>query len=212
MRSFFCLIMVLFFNNLCKSQNLKDINTNSEVLSVFLLNMQPQLYLDKNFSGKNFIKYFNSKYRKHLSIFRKADSICNNSKEINKTRISCPLADSFKVYNTILSEKDLIYLSKFYKKDTTKEVLNVKKLIKTSMTREHSEDFYKKRDYNEYSNEQDIMEFPSIRIENLYFNKKKDVAIIAYSIASSPKDSNLNFFILVKKKNLWWKPIGSLKL
>lgn len=215
MRSFFYFTMIVFFNNICYSQDLTEINNdvNSEVLSVFLLNMKPPyLYLDKNFSGKNFIKHFNSKYRRHLNIFQNSDSICKNSEEISKRKISCPLADSFKIYNNILLEEDLTYLSQTYKKNSTKEIINVKKFTKISMTLEHSDEFYKKMELNQNSNDQDIMEFPSIRIQNLYFNKEKDVAIIAYFIDRSIKNSNLNFFLLVRKMNLWWKPIGNLKI
>ena len=212
MRAFFCLVTIIFSCN-CKSQDLININdnANSEILKVFLSSMPPQLYLDKNFSGRNFIKYFNSKYRKHLNSFKKADSICKNSNEINVRKISCPLADSFKMYDTLLSEKDLDYLSTHYKKDIADETIDLEKLIENSRMQKHSEEFYK-RNYDEYFDEQDKTEFPSIRIENLYFNEEKNIAIIAYSIALSAKDSNLNFFILTKKMNLWWKPEGNFKL
>ena len=138
MRAFFCLVTIIFSCN-CKSQDLININdnANSEILKVFLSNMPPQLYLDKNFSGRNFIKYFNSKYRKHLNSFKKADSICKNSNEINVRKISCPLADSFKMYDTLLSEKDLDYLStvecRNILKNFTKEIMMNISMNKTKL-------------------------------------------------------------------------------
>lgn len=145
-------------------------------------------------SGDNVIKRFIGKYQDHLKVYKNSDSICRNSKDIEKLKISCPIADSFQMYENLLSDEDISYFHGTYSHDEEFEKLNINRILnKSSML---------------------VVEgnYPSLEILNIYYNRKGDLGIIAYRKNYNKNESESNFYILKKMKNIWWKPLGSFKL
>jgi len=170
-------------------------------------------YLDKHFFRKNLIKSFKSDYLRNKKFYGVADSICNKSTDSTKLKFYCPLADSFKLYDNLLINSDLNFLTNKYDKKEERNVININVLISETSIQKHSNEYYNKLDYNRYDGIPDLNEFPSIRINNIYFNEKKNVAIIAYSLVSERINSiTSEFYLMEKKDNIWWKPLGNLKL
>jgi hypothetical protein len=215
----FFTFLLIFFS--CKSQeNFKKAsldNTDYKVLEVFLNQMKISSYTEKHLFNRNFIKLFNGKYRQHKKTFKTSDSICKYSKDTLKLRIFCPLADTFKYYENILSEEDLNFLIKKYDKEEDIQIIDLKQISERTLILEHSNFYYDNIDYKKYGRIPDYKsisnfnEFPSIHIENIYYNKEKDVAIVAYSIADPLTHEAVNFFILKQIKKIWWKPLGAFK-
>jgi hypothetical protein len=174
--------------------------------------MKPYSYLDMNISGKDRIDYLKSKYKQHQKMYMTSDSVCKNSTDLTQRKFYCPMADSFKAYDTLLSKKELENLIATYTNPSEKYVLAIDSLIRDIPLQTHSDKFYEKIHYDVYGGIPNIKEFPSIRIENLYFNTGKDVAIVAYTIVSSPTQADLNFYFLKRMNGIWWKPIGGFRI
>lgn len=100
-----------------------------------------------------------------------------------------------------------------YDKKEERNVININSLISETSIHKHSNEYYNKLDYNRYDGIPDLNEFPSIRVNNIYFSEKKNVAIVAYSLVSERINSiTSGFYLMEKKDNIWWKPLGNLKL
>ena len=198
----------------CKAQNKLDViaNNDQEVLVAFFNQMEMFSYLDKNVSGKNNIELFAGKYRHHRGFFKNSDSICKNSKDIERLKISCPLADAFKMYDTLLSDNDLGYLIDLYKGNSRNDTLNLENILSKTSLQQHSDKYYQEVEYDQYGGIPDLDEFPSIRIENLYYNQEKSVAIVAYSIVLGPRQTESNFYMFKMMDGVWWKPMGAFKI
>lgn len=209
------LFLLFLFTTSCKSQIKKTIvnsDTQKEVLAIFFSQLDSNSYVDTTFYNTNRVNYFQSKYKSQVKAFKSSDSICKNSSDINKKRISCPIADSFQKYDNLLSDTDLSYIETKYLNNSSEISVEIENIIDNYILLKHSEDYYKNFDINIYSANIEINEFPSVRIENLYFNQKQDVAIISYAIASTPTSSYSNFFIIKFIDGIWWKPLGSFKI
>jgi len=187
-------------------------STDYYVLNKFFYQMDLHSFVDKHFFDKNLIQLFNGKYNHHLRMFKNSDSICKNSKDTLKRKISCPIADVFKVYDTTLNEKDLLFLSEKYNIKGKRRLINLDSVILETTLRKHSKQYYDNIEYDKYSSISNLNEFPSIRIENLYYNKERDVAIVAYSIVSTTTQISTNFYILKKMDGIWWKPLGAFRI
>lgn len=188
-------------------------NDQTEVLKVFLKQQEQYSYVDCHFFNKNLIKKFSRDYLYNREFFRISDSVCSSSADKTKLRFYCPLADSFKVFDKLLTEEDLKFLVKKYNYKKQKFIMNIDSLINNSSLRKHSKDYYAKIKYEKYDGIPELNEFPSIRINNLYFNKKNNVPIVVYSLVYNRVNSVISsFYILEKKNNIWWKPIGNLKI
>jgi len=214
MKKTICLLIIVLSLAQCKTQQ-QDFAADSvknDIYRAFLKQMKPYSYLDKNFSNKNLIESFNSKYNLNKQMFKTSDSMCKNSTDLSQRKFYCSLADSFQVYDTLLSRKELGLLTIKYNKDSEKNLLDVDALIQDIPFRMHSEKFYEKINYGVYGGIPNLKEFPSIRIENLYFSSNKNIAIIAFSSVVSPTQVDTNFYILEKKNGIWRKPIGAFKI
>lgn len=188
-------------------------NENNEVLKVFLTQQSTFSYVDRNFFNKNFSKHFSSSFKTNKRFYKNADSICRVSSDTTKLKFYCSLADSFKTHSLLLKDEDLDFLIRKYDKEKEAFMLNLDSLLFDTTLRQHSDNYYKKIDYNKYDGIPAINEFPSIRIYNLYFNESKNIAIVVYSIVSERINSTtLLYYLLEKKDGIWWKPLGSLKL
>lgn len=177
------------------SQEIKLNKTDYEIITIFINQMFPENFnLLSEVSGDNVIKRFIGKYQDHLKVYKNSDSICRNSKDIEKLKISCPIADSFQMYENLLSDEDISYFHGTYSHAQEFEKLNINRIFdKSSML---------------------VVEgnYPSLEILNIYYNRKGDLGIIAYRKNYNKNESESNFYILKKMKNIWWKPLGSFKL
>jgi hypothetical protein len=214
MKQVFILIISLSIIS-CKAQDviIELNNEEQEVLKIFLMQQDLNSYVDNHFFNKNLVKRFNGNYRRHRKFYKNADSICKFSLDTTKLKFYCSLADSFKAHSFLLDDNNLNFLINKYDTEKGKYELNLDKLLSKTTLRKHSGKYYKKITYNKYDGIPNLNEFPSIRINNLYFNEEKDVAIVAYSIVSERINSATSgFYMLEKRDNIWWKPIGSIKL
>lgn len=211
------ILLTLAIGFLCKAQkiNTKLSSEEYEVLSVFLKAQNIRGYVNKFFLNKNEITMFTGRYDYNKKFYDAADSICKTSLDTTKLKFYCPLADKFKIYNHLLTEEDFIYMVSKYDKIGNQLTLDFKRLKLGRFLKEHSDKFY-----NQFINDLndsimiDNEEFPSIQINNLYFNKEKDVAIVSYMVVHKPKpnySSTSGFYILKRLNNIWWKPLGNLK-
>ena len=211
------LILIFVFLSFvsCKSQKetFKFSEEHYEILEVFLSQQNTFSFLDRHFFNKNDIIQFCGDYRKSKKIFSKADSICKYSKEIEKRKFYCPLADSFKIYDGLLSQKDLIFMQEKYRLKKEKKTVEIDSLIETIGLSAHSTNYYKEINYEDYRSFTELEEYPSIQLNNIYFNEDRNVVVISYSIVSEGiKPISSRFYLLEKRDNLWWKPLGNLKL
>lgn len=216
MKSVFILFLLCSFQFSCVAQK-NDIiefnQTDYEVLNVFLEQVKDYSFIDKHFFAKDLISNFIGKYKYHEDFQRNADSICKLSKEIDKKKFYCPLADKFSFFEGLLNENDLDYLNDSYSTDQGKmKTMIIDSIIGEKPLKKHSERYYQNVEYEKNYTKSDVVEYPSIRIQNLYYNKNKSVAIVAYSIFNNSIETDNNFFILEKKDNIWWKPLGIFKL
>ena len=198
----------------CNAQNLSiELDKEEkEVLNVFLQN-QKRGFLDKHYFKKNLIKKFKGDYLRNIKLYNVADSVCNKSSDISKLKFYCPLADSFKTFVNLLSKNDLNFLVSKYDRNEKRNIINIDALIKGTKILKHSDEYYRKIDYSRYDGIPDLNEFPSIRVNNIYFNENQNIAIISYSIVSTQINSVISgFYLMEKKDNIWWKPIGNLKI
>jgi len=199
----------------CKSQNTSTSNLDSvdlEVIELFLGQMGPEYYADKHLFYRNRIDLFSGKYRYHQQFYINADSICKNDKDTLRLKFYCPLADTFKKFDGLLNEEDLSFLRDKYDLKKEKIKISLDSMWQNVFVLKHSDDYYSQVNYNEYRGIPDINEFPSIQIENLYYNERRDVAIIAYAIVEGPSQGVNSFFLFKKIRNIWWKPIGAFKI
>lgn len=198
----------------CHTQNL-SIELDGEqkkVLNIFLQN-QKRGFLDKHYFKKNLIKKFKADYLRSTKLYNVADSICSESSDSKKLKFYCPIADSFKIYDSLLTNNDLNFLIGKYDRNEERNVFNIDVLIKGTNILKHSDEYYRKIDYDRYDGVPDLNEFPSIRINNIYFNENHNIAIISYSLVSEQINSiTSGFYLMEKKDNISWKPIGNLKI
>ncbi|WP_405379891.1 hypothetical protein [Maribacter sp. LLG6340-A2] len=194
------LVISIFYLTIssCAAQSSQEIRLNKtdyEIITIFINQMFPENFnLLSEVSGDNVIKRFIGKYQDHLKVYKNSDSICRNSKDIEKLKISCPIADSFQMYENLLSDEDISYFHGTYSHAQEFEKLNINRIFdKSSML---------------------VVEgnYPSLEILNIYYNRKGDLGIIAYRKNYNKNESESNFYILKKMKNIWWKPLGSFKL
>ncbi len=171
-------------------------------------------YIDKHVFNKNRINLFNGKYIQHKKHFSTYDSICRNDRDTTRLKFYCPLADGFKMYDDILTQKDLDFLLTKYGKEEKQDMilLEMDSILPKTVLKEHSKEYYDKIDYENYKEAASLNEFPSVQIDNIYFNENKQVAIIAYTLLVPTNETVSNFYILKKIDRIWWKPIGTFKL
>lgn len=214
MKRIIIILVLSLFQFSCKAQNgnfLKLDETDYDVLSKFLEQTKAYTFVDKHFFNENLIDNFISKFRYHQNFQKNADSICKFSKELDKRKFYCPLAHQFGFIRNLLDENDLKYLSENYNSKMQIQTMEIDSIIVHNQLKIHSEGYYQNINYMANSMKQNS-EYPSIRIQNLYYNKNKSVAIIAYYISNNSIEMENNFFILKKMDNIWWKPLGSFKL
>lgn len=209
-----CFLAVASLTVSCNAQESNDVlkSNDYEVLNTFLNQMEVNSYLDKHFFLTDRVELFKGKYLQHRKMFIKSDSICKNSQDLTQRKVSCPIADGLKLYQTILTDEDLEFLEKSYNHSSKKTQLDLESIRSTSLFRMHSERYYEGVDYESYRGTPDLGEFPSIRLENLFYNEDGSIAIVAYSIAASPTQSDSNFYILRKMDGIWWKPVGAFRI
>lgn len=191
-------VLIVSFSS-CKAQHSSKTelkNTDYEIIILFLNQLYPQNYhLLKDINTRDLTDEFIGKYRHHQKTFKTSDSICANSSDTLKLKISCPIADSFKKYNEALTGNDLDYLKENYSNMRKFESLDIMRIFENigmlKIAREDNQ---------------------SLEINNLYYNERKNVAIIAYSIITAQNLHTTNFYLLQKIDDIWWKPIGPLKL
>lgn len=210
-------LLLLLSVTSCKSQ-VKTLIDNSEIdneiLTVFFNSMKPYSYIDTNLQEINLINQFIGNYNYNIRFYKNADSICKNSDNFVKLKFYCPIADSFSKFYNILNKEDLVFLKKEYYTSNKLRIIELDTILSNTIPLlQHSKEYYEKVDYNSYLSLANIDEFPSIRILNIFYNEDKTVAIIPYRIIESPiTHTKPSYFILKKIKNIWWKPIGNLKL
>ncbi|MBX2829463.1 MAG: hypothetical protein KTR22_14965 [Flavobacteriaceae bacterium] len=210
------IISVLSFSA-CHSQTKKIENLNADdydMITIFLNQQEVNSYVDMHVFKKNRINLFNGKYIQHKKYFSLYDSICRNDRDTTRLKFYCPLAHGFKMYQDVLTQKDLDYLLAKYgnqeKQDMT--LLEMDSIMPKVMLNRHSKEYYDEIDYGDYGKMSTRNEFPSIQIDNIYFTERKEVAIIAYTLIIPTNESVSNFYILKKIDGIWWKPIGTFKL
>ena len=205
------LLSIMCFS--CKAQDYNKLKPDDyEIINIFLNNMKSYSYLDeKIISEKGLLKKFEGRFNYQLQFFTNADSICSHSKDTIKVKFYCPLAKTFEKYNNVLSDEDFEFLKKTYNNKEEIKIIKIKEIENTTI-QEHSMRYYNNVNYKKFKVIPNFNEFPSIRIREIYYTKNKQVAIIAYGIKESYSSGYLNYFILKKQKNIWWEPIGSIKL
>lgn len=205
-------LSLIFFS--CKSQDLSQnmSNEQEEVLKVFLNQQDLYSYVDKHFFNKNHIKRFIGDYKNNRRHYRNSDSICQTSIDTLKLKFYCPLADALKKFDILLTDSDMEFLLNKYDYEKEKFVMNLKNVILGTTLLRHTDDYYNRIEYDKYGGIPSLIEFPSIHIENLYFDSAKTTAIIAYSkVTGRYNQTKTLFYILQKKNGVWWKPIGHLQ-
>ncbi len=217
MKSLFILFFISSFCLSCKGQKSdgNELNrTDYEVLGIFLEQVKDYSFVDKHFFNENLITNFIGKFKYHQNFQRNADSICKFSKEIDKRKFYCPLADEFSYFEGLLDENDLNHLNDKYSTQGDMQTILIDSIIGQKSLKTHSENYYQNMVYEQsFTNSKNgIAEYPSVRIQNLYFNKNESIAIVAYSIFNNSIEMNNNYFILKKMDDVWWKPLGSFKL
>lgn len=211
MKKVIVLFFVLTFFS-CKSQEKADLlnKEDYEIINIFLENMEEYSFLDVNFLNRSFSSSFTNKFRYQNKFYRNADSICKTSKDTVKIKFYCPIADNLKRHYNVLNDNDLDYLLNNYKNSGRIIQMDLTEILRTDFNK-HSEKYYSNVIYDKFSKNQVVNEFPSIRISNIYYNKDKDVAVVAYQIVTSITNIDTNYFILKKVRDVWWKPLGQLK-
>lgn len=215
MKNIIFLLVIGVLNFSCNAQKVKvlELNeTDEEVVSIFLEEVKAYTFVDKHFFNENLITEFIEKYKYHQRFQRNADSICRLSQEIDKKKFYCPLADNLFFFKDLFDESDLTYLSENYNNDGKILTMQIDSILNHKQLKTHSKNYYKNVDYNDNSYKTDVQEYPSIRIQNLYYNKNKSLAIVAYSNYNISVENDNNFFILKMIDDVWWKPLGSFKL
>lgn len=214
MRYLLVFIFFSFLYNSCKAQkSIEELKSNEvEVLKTFLMQFEFYGYLDHHLFNKNLIQKFIADYERNKKFYEFSIEICNSDKDSLNSAFYCSAADSFKDYVFLISDDDIKYLLDTYDKEKRKVVLNIFPILERTNFKEHSKVYYSKVDYDEYYGIPDLNELPTIFINNLYFNKKRNIAIIAYSVIKRRNNGIVSsFYILEKKNDIWWKPVGNLK-
>lgn len=207
------LLCLLQFSCAAQGSNEMDLSvTDYSVLGRFLEQAEPYTYVDNHFFDENMITRFIGKYEYHINFQRNADSICRLSEDMEKKKFYCPLADKFAYLEGLLDENDLDYLEDNYNQPGQAQTMKIDSIITDNRLKRHSESYYQNIDYEKNLLRIETSEFPSIRIQNLYYTKDRSVAIIAYSIFSNSIKAENNFFILKNIDDIWWKPLGSFQL
>jgi len=210
------LLSIMCFS--CKAQN--EINNtivnnkDYEVINVFFNNTTKYCYLDKKVFKKSFPKSIASNYKQQKRLFKTADSICNFSKDTLNLKVFCPLADSFRKYKDVFSDKELKYLENQYQYDFKEfDVIDFTK-IESPFVLKHSNDYenHASKQGSALQHEEKYNEHPSISIYGIYYTKDKQTVIIYYKINKSAIGGIFKSHVFKKQKNIWWKPIGSIKL
>jgi len=198
----------------CKAQKNKLASITSEdyeLINLLLHHSKSYSFLDQNVLNKPYEVKFRGSYLKQKQLFLKAQEVCENEKDIERLKFYCPLADSFKKYNGLLTEEDFDYFVETYKKDQSDQVIDFKKLGNSTI-QNHSQKYYKNIDYQNFKITPEINEYPSIRILGVYFTKDKQLALLAYINSTSYLGGGVSYYIFKKQKNIWWKPIGAIAL
>ena len=195
----------------CKAQtkdNTKLSKGDYEVLSEFLLQFDvwKDYFLNEKivFSKGNSEKFIN-KYNYQQNFYESMKYACHNSKDTLFLKTACPLADALKPYINLYTEKDFDEIKKSVKNRNTPFKINLAELGRQKNIKKHSNQYYLK-------SKDDLNEFPSIQLNGIYYNKDKNAVTIAYQIINKGlNDNSERFFLLIKKDNVWWKPLGNLK-
>lgn len=212
---FFVKIYFLFFSFLsCNAQKevIKFSYEQNEVLKTFLRQQKLYTYVDKHFFNRNRIRRFVGDYKNNRRLYRVSDSVCKTSSDTIKLKFYCPISDSFKKNANLFTDNELNIMLKKYNIDNKKVLLELDTLISNTTLKEHSLEYYNQIDYSKFDGIPNLNEFPSIRIDNIYFNETKSAAVIAYTLVYERiNSSSSGFYLLEKKDNIWWKPLGNLK-
>ncbi|MDO1513228.1 hypothetical protein Q2T41_11225 [Maribacter confluentis] len=199
----------------CKAQNVYDFKLDTvdyDILRAFLEQVEAYTYVDKHFFNKNRIVDFIGRFKYHVKFQRNADSICNFSKDIDKRKFYCPLSNNFAYFDGLIDEGNLKYLLNNYDNSGEVQTMEIDSILFKKPLQKHSENYYQDIDYKNGFGRAETLEYPSVRIENLYYNEDRSVAIIAYSIYNNSRESINNYYIFKKTDGIWWKPLGSFKL
>ena len=209
MKNILSLFLILILNTSCKSQeiNSKDlINKKKEVLKAFLnqnFNERDSLFLEKKIYQKKYSKKFNKKYNSIINDYKKFDSLCNNSNNINVLKENCPRAFNLKKFVSLFSQKELEYFMNTYNRSKENSIIQIDKVIpKISY---HNQKLYNKESLN-------FQEIPSLKIDGIYFSKNNEYTLIAFSIFPLSLRDGVKYGILKNEKDIWWRYIGSITL
>ncbi|RMB56527.1 hypothetical protein EAX61_14050 [Dokdonia sinensis] len=212
------IICLLLSTAQCKSQNsasrLSIKEKDTEAFVTFFNTQKMYSYIDKNVMGADLILNFIGRYKHNIKFYRTADSICKKDQDLERLKFYCPLADSFSRFEGLLDASDFEYLRAEYESSRKPRELNVESIIsQTIPLLKHSDIYYEQVDYTRYDGVPKIDEFPSIRVLDYYITKNEDVAIIVY-VTEGPgiRHGRASYFLLKKMDDIWWKPIGPLKI
>ena len=200
----YLLIFILSINS-CNSQSILDKSAEEqEIITIFLNSIKPYSYVSDKIKGLNLQNDFIQSYKASNNHFKKVDSICNNSIDTTQLKIFCPAAESLLKFNNLLNQNDLNLIKESY--DKVKErTINIDKIIRNTTLKKHSNAY----DSNVVG--QNLNEFPSVEILNIYFSKNNQVAIIAYDIYyGTLRHGTPNYYVLKKINNIWWKSLGNI--
>lgn len=214
------LVNSLFFT--CKAQTpLPSTDLQNEVLIAFInqnFDFNDLFYLNKNVRQKKYPTSFSFSYNSLIDFYKKADSICNNSKDTLQLKFFCPAAFNRKKYVDLFDTNKLKYLEDTYDKDAVNSfVLGINLLSEqTPIIKKHSNKYYLQDDTSKIDNllkeDTKSKEVPNLEIQGIYFLKDNNVAIIEYLMTKETFTNKIQYSILKKEKGIWWRMIGNISL
>ncbi len=209
MKNILSLFLIFVLNISCKSQkiNNKDlINRKQEVLKAFInqnFNERDSLFFEKKIYQKKYSKKFNEKYNLIINTYKKSDSLCNSSNNIDVFKKQCHRAFNLKKIVSLFSQNELEYFMNTYSRDKENSVMQIDKVIPKILYR--SKKFYNKKSLN-------FQEIPRLKIDGIYFSENNEYAIIAFSIFPLSLRDGVKYGILKNEKDIWWRYVGSITL
>ena len=200
----------------CKAQTFNNelSEREYEVLSALINqnnNYKDTFYLNKFIGQKKYPIRFRKNYEREVFFYKKADSICNNSKDLLELKLFCPSAYYRKEYLNLFSEKDLNYFEDTYKGEFNSSFIDLKKIPNLSpIVKEHSKEYYDRLNQNGANDSSLHKQFPSLEIHGIYFSKNNQIVVIAHSMILEKFGSRLKYSVIKKEEGVWWRLIGDL--
>ncbi len=194
----------------CKAQKLPIAplsKTDYEVLNKFVMGIKPYSYLDSEIKpNKDLMEELEATYAYLQGFYESMDKQCGTATDTIKLKFSCSMANALKKFDGLLTVKDFDYIRKSHKNQKQEYRITFDE-IENPKVQQHSSEFYRGG-----QDQMTAAEFPSIGINFIAYTEDGQIAVIGYLVRETHNHGFSDYFVLQKKKNLWWKPLGNLRL